>query len=325
MCVQVRALNRRRLEFSVLQDCKPDSAEFKRPIVDPDSLLHGGGIVRVRIMSTLSPFDHIDELSTTNVATAILISHPDRTAVNVNTSIAPHFGVNFKANDAISVSGTVHTEQKFVVDTQFGAMLPDGKKSQTTRTSIHNFVPLSAGLGADFVFDPHAESRFGVVATMVFERWSDYVDRHGERPDQYGSKFGWNDTFTGAIGLRYEGVSKAQLDFNYRPSPVPEQVGRSNYVDNDRLSMAFGISRAFEIGNGVSLAPGGQFQVHRLLPRYQAKDDDLIRDEFPDGAVDDNLVPIASSEGLQTNNPGWPGFQSQGWIFGGGVTVSLIY
>lgn len=247
------------------------------------------------------------------------------TAVNVNTSIAPHFGVNFRANDSVSVSGTVHTEQKFVVDTQFGATLPDGKKSQTTRTSIHNFVPLSAGLGADFVFDPHAESRFGVVATMVFERWSDYVDRHGERPDQYGSKFGWDDTFTGGIGLRYEGVSKAQLDLTYHPSPVPEQIGRSNYVDNDRLSMAFGISRAFEIGDGVSLAPGGQFQVHRLLPRYQAKDDDLIRDEFPDGAVDDNLVPIASSEGLQTNNPGWPGFQSQGWILAGGVTVSLIY
>lgn len=247
------------------------------------------------------------------------------TAVNVNTSIAPHFGITLEPNEGLALSATFHSEQQFVVETQFGATLPDGKQSDTSRLSVHNFVPMSAGLGADYVFNPKSENQFGIVATVVFENWATYLDRHGEQPDQYGDEFAWKDTFSGGIGVRYEGETKARLDLAYHPSPVPAQVGRSNYVDNDRLSMAFGINRAFAISDGVSLAPGAQLQVHRLLPRHQSKDDDLIRDEFPDGSVDDNLVPIPSSEGLQTNNPGWPGFQSQGWILGGGVTVSLFY
>ena len=30
---------------------------------------------------------------------------------------------------------------------------------------------------------------------------------------------------------------------------------------------------------------------------------------------------LAGAQGLQTNNPGWPGFGSQGWLLGGGVNL----
>ena len=38
-----------------------------------------------------------------------------------------------------------------------------------------------------------------------------------------------------------------------------------------------------------------------------------VKDELPDDA---QLAgePVAAAEGLQTNNPGWPGFASGGWL-----------
>ncbi|MET0287092.1 MAG: hypothetical protein ABW352_21590 [Polyangiales bacterium] len=34
--------------------------------------------------------------------------------------------------------------------------------------------------------------------------------------------------------------------------------------------------------------------------------------------------PVEGREGLQTNNPGWPGYSSSGWVSAGGLTLSLF-
>jgi hypothetical protein len=46
----------------------------------------------------------------------------------------------------------------------------------------------------------------------------------------------------------------------------------------------------------------------------------LVQDEVPDNSIL-NGQPLAGAQGLQTNNPGWPGFGSQGWLLGGGVNL----
>ena len=49
-------------------------------------------------------------------------------------------------------------------------------------------------------------------------------------------------------------------------------------------------------------------------------------DEVPDDAVDGQLGdPIAGRDGLQTNNPGFPGFGSEGWLLGGALNLSILY
>jgi hypothetical protein len=48
-------------------------------------------------------------------------------------------------------------------------------------------------------------------------------------------------------------------------------------------------------------------------------------DELPDDAVDARGDPFPGAAGLQTNNPGWPGFGSDGWILGGSLTLTLLY
>jgi hypothetical protein len=126
----------------------------------------------------------------------------------------------------------------------------------------------------------------------------------------------------------------AFLDATYVRTPVPLQTGRTNYVDNDRLGLDAGVDYRFTLF-GTAMRIGAQLEGHRLLPRYQAKiptptsadghdhTPTLVADEVPDDGVVGSQA-IAGRQGLQTNNPGWPGFGSDGWIVGGGVYISVM-
>jgi long-chain fatty acid transport protein len=111
------------------------------------------------------------------------------------------------------------------------------------------------------------------------------------------------------------------------PTAVPLQTGRTNYVDNDRIGAAAGVDYAFRLW-GVPFRAGARAQLHVLRSRYQAKleptNPQRVRDEFPDDAVDTRGNPIADAAGLQTNNPGWPGFSSSGFLVGGGLSLALL-
>jgi hypothetical protein len=105
---------------------------------------------------------------------------------------------------------------------------------------------------------------------------------------------------------------------------VPPQTGRTNYVDNDRVGLTVGGDYDFRLG-GLHFRPGLGASGQLLMRRYQAKDDALIRDELPDNTVDRNLDPVPAARGLQTNNPGWPGFASEGFVWSANVWLTLIY
>ena len=172
-----------------------------------------------------------------------------------------------------------------------------------------------------------------MCATGIYSLWSNYIDRQGERPV---APYEWANTLDVTVGLRHSyGPLRSFLDVQYVPSPVPLQTGRTNYVDNDRVSTALGLDYEFEVFEGTWRV-GVQGQAHVLLERSQQKLDpltadpsidraQLVRDEFPDDAVDARGQPIASATGLQTNNPGWPGFSSRGILGGAGVTLGLLF
>ena len=53
-------------------------------------------------------------------------------------------------------------------------------------------------------------------------------------------------------------------------------------------------------------------------------DNSAVKEVRPDGSIVTSTgAPVAGSQGLQTNNPGWPGFSSGGWMWGGAVTLSM--
>lgn len=247
------------------------------------------------------------------------------TNVDVNASVSPHIGINWRPSDVLSLSGTVHSKQQLVIDTTFSALLPSGLESKTTRRAVHDFVPWTFGAGGELELSKSSSSRLAGVFSGSYALWSYYVDRHGESPATYGSFLKWKNTASGSIGMRYEtGGSRVFTDVSYVPTPVPPQIGRSNYVDNDRGGLALGADHSFD-AIGLKLRAGFMGQVQMLFKRDQKKQDSLMQDELPDDARTRTGEPVAGRAGLQTNNPGWPGFSSQGVIFGGAVSLAVLY
>jgi hypothetical protein len=255
------------------------------------------------------------------------------TKVDVSASVSPHGGILIEPFDGLDIAFTLHSPQKMVIDTEFGTYLPNGDLQRARRPATHSYQPWIVGLAAAY----DLTKSWSLAGTVTFERWSQYVDRQSERPLR---NYEWRDIFTEAIGVRYQTTRwKTGLDAVYHPSPVPLQTGRTNYVDNNRFGATANVSYDWPINKwDVVFRFGARAQAHLLQRRHQTKIDptapryagqhfsQLVVDEWPDDAKDISTGQgIADARGLQTNNPGWPGFASQGFLLGGSLSLSLLY
>ncbi len=250
----------------------------------------------------------------------LLLNNGVATKVNV----APTIGVVYTFTPWLKIGGTIHTPESFLLNASIEATLPSGTQSSTTQANVFDWMPWSVGFGAQVEVVHRNGYAMSVVGSVDYALWSAYQDRQGDNPNIYGSELAWKDTLSGAIGLRqtYKNI-RTFVDARYVPSPVPEQIGRSNFVDNDTVGATLGADVKLTLGQTV-IRPGLQLFANRLIYRHNTKDNSLIVDELPDNATfsgTGNAVPGA--QGLQTNNPGWPGFASSGWLTGGAVTLSV--
>jgi hypothetical protein len=167
---------------------------------------------------------------------------------------------------------------------------------------------------------PDGRAPWEIGIQLLGERWSQYTDRHGERPLDR-----WNDTVSVAVGGGFLWRDRhVTADFGYVPSPVPDQTGQTNYVDNSRLVASAGIEGPVKFF-GRDLEAGITLFGAYLLPREVTKDPNAahpVLDEFPDAATTGGL-PEPTAAGLQTNNPGYPGWKSTGFMIGAGVTFRI--
>jgi long-chain fatty acid transport protein len=250
-------------------------------------------------------------------------------SIGVAAELSPHAGVYWTPTDRVRFGAVLHAPQSFVIDTTISATLPDGVVSSTQRREEHDYLPWrgSMGLEADVIKRTHYT--MGVDAQITWMNWSTYKDRHGDAPwhvNGDNTAYGFSDTFVYSVGLRhaYKKV-RGYIDWQYAPTPVPAQTGRSNYVDSDRWGVAFGGDFEAVVG-GVRLRPGVQLVAYRLAWRHQTKDDSKIVDEVPDDSrFASTGDPVPGAKGLQTNNPGWPGFGSDGWVYGGTVSLAVLF
>lgn len=182
---------------------------------------------------------------------------------------------------------------------------------------------------------------FGAEVGVSWNRWSDYLDNHYQRgqdsavfeptnPDDVpvdGSKFAFSDTWSVSLAGSWEYLDgfTASLGLSYRPSPVPPQTGRTSYVDSDVIAAAVGQRIDFNLcDHKLRLDVGLQFAY--LLDTTVYKDPAQIRDEFADRAT--TLIggqPMSEAAGLQTNNPGFPGYDFGGWTLVGSVSLSYLF
>ncbi|HLK41536.1 MAG TPA: hypothetical protein VKU41_32530 [Polyangiaceae bacterium] len=254
------------------------------------------------------------------------------TDAKVNVAISPNLGVSYEPGSRWHFSGTIHAPEKVDLGVDFTFLLPTPLQQGSNFTLVYDYMPWQVGAGAAYDVLQSRNDTLTVAATGVYGKWSDYVDRHGETPV---SAYGWYDTLAPTAGLRYaHRETRAFLDAQYKPTPVPPQTGRSNYVDNDRLGGAAGFDYGFSWLH-TSFRVGVQAQAYWLMPRHQRKlptpaEPDgldhypaLVSDEVPDNA-EVGGEPLVGSRGLQTNNPGWPGFGSQGAIVSGGLYLTVM-
>jgi long-chain fatty acid transport protein len=251
------------------------------------------------------------------------------TDVKVKAGLAPHAGFAWRPLDRWRVTGTVHAPRQIEIRANVRFLLSTGLEQTTALRLLYDWMPWQVGLGTSVDIVKHEDTTLTLAASTLYGRWSQYVDRHGERP---APEFGWYDTFTNALGARLEtGAWKLGLDLQYAPTPVPIQRGRSNYVDNDRIGASHSLEYAIPIGHG-QLKLGAQLSGFWMLDRVARKlttptfadginrTPTLVKDELPDDAQV-GLGPAPGAAGLQTNNVGYPGFSSKGWLAGAGFYV----
>ena len=246
----------------------------------------------------------------------------------VGVSLAPHFGGSYTLLDKrLRLSAAAHSPSKMEFGSAFTFALATGVEQASSANFVLNYLPwrVSAGAALDVVQD--GGETLTLAGTLLYANWHTYIDRRGEQPSP---AYPWADTLSPTLGARYTlGRFSTLVDASYVPTPVPLQTGRKNYVDNDRVSGALGGEYKFDVF-GAALHVGLQFQTHYLVTRHQYKlptppspsgaagPAELVKDEVPDDAVVSG-VPIQGAQGLQTNNPGWPGFESHGVLVGSSV------
>lgn len=240
------------------------------------------------------------------------------TATRTQVDLAPVLGVRWTPARALRLGATLHAPQGFELETTVTATLPSGTSSGTTRRDVYHWLPWRVALGAELDVLERGRHRLALAGSLKHASWSSYQDRHGTNPGDYGSDLGWKDTVSAAVGVRhFFGPARGFVDLSFVPSPVPEQVGRSNYVDNDRVGIGIGLDMKIPIA-GSYVRPGLQLGATRLVPRHSAKDPSRIVDELPDDArFDSTRDPVPGAAGVQTNNPGYPGFRSAGYLWTG--------
>lgn len=158
--------------------------------------------------------------------------------------------------------------------------------------------------------------------------WSSYRNNQGKDA-------GFNDTFSPRVGMLWQVDERhgVRAGLEWEPSPVGDTSGRFNYVDNDRFVTAVGSEHAL-LFDESRLVFSWHVQAHWLLTSTVNKrvPDTIVPcgpgvteicDEVPNTSIDpDTGEPYVLGQGLQTSNPGFPGWTSGGVVASAGAEIT---
>ena len=251
--------------------------------------------------------------------------------IHTDSKFKPYFATTVHPTSRSSVIATLHFP--FSNDTQgendvrfWNYKYPNAGQTSVrqTYTISQGSEPLRFAVGGSFCGRrlPDGRAPWEIGVQLLAERWSQYRDRQGAHPLDT-----WNNTISPAIGGGFLWRDRhITADLGYVPSPVPAQTGRTNYVDNSRLVASVGIEGPVKF-LGRDLAAGITLYGSYFLPREVTKDPNAahpVVDEFPDDAKNPVTgLPPTDAAGFQTNNPGYPGWKSAGYMLGVGATFRI--
>jgi hypothetical protein len=241
-------------------------------------------------------------------------------SIEVTTKLVPHFSVTWKPYTdwlaAITCHFPAESRTDGVSNVQFWNYNNESGSEEVVQkfTQVNAYEPLRIAVGIGRTPKSSGNDKITAGFNFVWARWSTYLDRHGDRP-----AIAWKDTVSPEFSLRYPVGKKQEIGIGgmYVPSPVPTQEGRSNYVDNHRTALSIGYRGTFEwLDTKVFLGLNASWMW--LIPRNVTKNPDAangVIDEFPDSVNIFTNEDVVESHGVQTNNPGFPGYSHEGHIF----------
>jgi long-chain fatty acid transport protein len=252
--------------------------------------------------------------------------------VSTTTALLPYFGLALEPRPELRLTATFHLPTAFLTEGEnrlrfWNYTYPDNQPfvRQTFRFT-QGYQPLRAAIGAAWLSRKQRDrpGTWEVGSTVTLTRWATYRDRNGERPLD-----SWRDTLSPAVGAGVALGRTAHIagDLAFVPTPVPPQIGRTNYVDDSRLAASLSYEVAVELLR-TKLGVGAYLHGQWLLPREVHKQSNAphpVVDELPDGSTDVLTgAPLPEAKGLQTNNPGYPGYRSSGWMAGVGLALRML-
>ncbi|MFO0659890.1 MAG: hypothetical protein U0165_08680 [Polyangiaceae bacterium] len=268
-------------------------------------------------------------------------------STSVSTSWRPVIGARFIPSDKLAIGLTWRGESYIDVDGASEVTLWNYHESGTDKTQLKrttqrfpvvvDYEPMEVSASIGTHLGPVTAQ-----ATVTWQQWSNFLDQHGIRPQdvavlptigttttapQDTSRYAFHNTVAVHGGAQVKILRDAEVVIGgaYRPSPVPAQTGRTNFADSDLVAITLGQRCDFTV-RGVLLTLSTSLQLWHMLPRTTHKDPSGVVDEFPDSSrgVRDGRQ-MSEATGLQTNNPGYPGYTTSGLLLAGSATLSHAF
>lgn len=230
-------------------------------------------------------------------------------------------GIRIGPLEGFSAGVVFRGEQKSAFDLPIRADLGDSFPLEVPTMYIRGtaqFDPLQVAGSVAWSMGP----LFSAEAGVLFRRWSN-LPRPIENvtpatPAVPKPRFA--DTLSPRFGVESEwNVAPewsltGRLGYVYEPTPIPEQRGANNYLDNDRHISSLGMAARYTpeslrdpSGDGVSIQLELYVQHHALISRTNSK-----------------ITPRNAMEQQELlANPGYPSITSSGHLFGFGAALTV--
>ena len=247
--------------------------------------------------------------------------------------VTPHAGLLLKPVEDLKIGASYRGELWFPLNLQNEVQVRTFQGDDEIFPVVQdlsgavNYSPHQISVGVSWVLD-----RLTLSADLQYAMWSRYMNNQGERVDQF------EDTVSYRGGGEYRLTDWAflRLGASWEPSPVPPQTGRTNYVDNDRMRLSLGTGHPFKLfGEDVTVA--WAFQLQHMIPLDTNKapldsypncveGETRLCDEIPDDTTNPETGdPVPEYQGLQTGNPGFPGFGSSGQLYAVSLDIQWAF
>ena len=264
----------------------------------------------------------------------------------VSIRMRPIVGVDWTPTKWLALGVTFRDESYFSVNAQDDVQLWDSNQASTTKTIpqhtiqtipiVFGWEPMEVSVGAGL-----RAGRLTMHLAATWQRWSTYQDNHAEHPEDLAafppspfpaptidsSQFKFSDVVAlqGGASFRVARPLTASVGAAWYPSPVPPQIGRTNFVDSSIFGVTVGQRLDFKVLK-KRFALAAAVQVFWLLEQTTYKNPSMIVDEFPDSARTlEGNKPMPEAQGLQTNNPGFPGYTASGTIAAGHISLTHYF